>query len=266
LVHARPFRAERAAPGDAYIDGIHERTPAAMHLIAHRGASARAPENSLTAFAAAVDARVHGIETDVRMTADGGLVLMHDDDVSRTTEGAGRVSEMAYDEVRLLVTADGRAVPSLDEFLALCAGRARAYLELKATLGPEGFRSAAAVARASLLHVAAGADVTFSSFDPAATEAVRAEAPHLRTALSVSPFAVFDDALALALDAGHAELHLSDAMVEEPAVARALEAGLGVAVWTVNDPARALRLRAWGVGAIFTDDPAALRAALDATR
>lgn len=70
--------------------------------LAHRGASARAPENTLEAYRLAVESGIGGLELDVHMTRDGGIVVMHDDDVGRCTDGAGLIREKSLDEVKSL--------------------------------------------------------------------------------------------------------------------------------------------------------------------
>ena len=113
-------------------------------VVAHRGASIEQPENTIAAFEAAIDAGADAVEFDVRMTVDGHAVVMHDADVSRTTDGNGLVSEMTLEEIRTL------GVPTLEETLGCLAGRAAADIEIKNLPGEPGFtsdREAAAEAR-----------------------------------------------------------------------------------------------------------------------
>lgn len=98
-----------------------------MRVAAHRGFSEKYPENTMEAFRAAIDAGVDEIETDVRMSADGELVLIHDDNVSRTTDGTGKVCEMTLAELKKLDAGvkkgkefAGARIPTLRELLELC--------------------------------------------------------------------------------------------------------------------------------------------------
>lgn len=95
-----------------------------MKFYAHRGVMAQNPENTMSAFRAAVDAKADGIEADVHMTKDGELVLIHDETIDRTTDGQGRVTEMTLSELRKVnagVTfAIHEQIPTLDELLELC--------------------------------------------------------------------------------------------------------------------------------------------------
>ena len=84
-----------AVPGQP---GVSAERPARPMVVAHRGASVEQPENTIAAFEAAIDAGADAVEFDVRMTADGDAVVMHDPDVSRTTDGTGVVSEMTLEE------------------------------------------------------------------------------------------------------------------------------------------------------------------------
>ena len=98
-----------------------------MRVAAHRGFSEKYPENTMAAFRAAIEAGADEIETDVRMTADGELVLIHDDNVSRTTDGTGKVCEMTLAELKKLDAGvkkgkefAGARIPTLRELLELC--------------------------------------------------------------------------------------------------------------------------------------------------
>ena len=95
-------------------------------VAAHRGWCEKYPENTMPAFEKAIELGVDQIETDLRVTKDGHVVLMHDADVSRTTDGEGNVWELTLDEIRKLDAGSkkspefkGCKVPTLDEFLAL---------------------------------------------------------------------------------------------------------------------------------------------------
>src|SRR5918992_2292030 len=94
-------------------------------VVAHRGASVEEPENTIAAFEAAIDAGADAVEFDVRMTADGHPVVMHDPDVSRTTDGTGLVCEVTLEELRRL------GVPTLEDALGCLSGRAAADIEIK---------------------------------------------------------------------------------------------------------------------------------------
>lgn len=137
-----------------------------MMVIAHRGASEDAPENTLPAFELAVSGGCAALETDVRQTQDGRLVLIHDQRVDRTTDGTGLVSELTWQELQSLDAGGwkhqrfaGTRVPLLSEFLAGFAGRVHVVLELKAA-------EAIAGTVRQVVDSGAGTDgFTFTSFE-----------------------------------------------------------------------------------------------------
>lgn len=89
-----------------------------MLIYAHRGYSAKYPENTISAFKAALP-HVDGIELDVQLTHDGRLVVIHDETVDRTTNGSGFVKDMTLRQLRLLRTESGERIPTLEEVLVL---------------------------------------------------------------------------------------------------------------------------------------------------
>lgn len=102
-----------------------------MEVVGHRGARLLVPENTLPSFEKAIELGCDRTECDVRLTADGVLVVMHDETVDRTTNGTGLVSELTLDEIRSLDAGNGAQVPTLEEVLELVAGRIRLLCELK---------------------------------------------------------------------------------------------------------------------------------------
>ena len=139
-------------------------------IVAHRGASAERPENTLAAFERAIEIGADAAECDVRLTADGAAVVLHDATVDRTTDGAGVVASMSAAEVRRLSAGDG-PVPMLADVLACLSGRIGAVVELKDLPGEPGHREGSPVVDATL---AAIDDTGFAgpliliSFDPGA--------------------------------------------------------------------------------------------------
>jgi glycerophosphoryl diester phosphodiesterase len=115
------------------------RTTHSFVVIAHRGDQFAAHENTLTALRQAAEAGIDYVEIDVRRTADGHYVLMHDSTVDRMTDGQGRVSELSLEQIRALKVRDqkrpqiaGDRVPTLEEALNVVKGRIHVYLDFKA--------------------------------------------------------------------------------------------------------------------------------------
>lgn len=101
-----------------------------MEIIAHRGASARAPENTLAAIRLALGCADY-VEVDVRLSLDRVPVVIHDPTVDRTTSGKGRVGDFTTAELRALDAGHGEHVPTLEEVCGLVAGKAGLCVELK---------------------------------------------------------------------------------------------------------------------------------------
>lgn len=99
--------------------------------IGHRGAAGHAPENTLAAIEAGIALGADFVEIDVRRTADGALVALHDAAVTRTTDGKGRVTALSLREVKALDAGSGERIPTVEEVLKTAAGRAGVMLELK---------------------------------------------------------------------------------------------------------------------------------------
>jgi glycerophosphoryl diester phosphodiesterase len=107
-----------------------------IHNIAHRGASAYEPENTLRAFECAIQQGATMLELDVHLSRDGHVLVIHDPDLSRTTDGQGRVYERTWAEIQGLDAGQGEHVPTLGEVIDLVRGRAQLYIELKGQRTP----------------------------------------------------------------------------------------------------------------------------------
>ena len=99
--------------------------------IGHRGAAGHAPENTLAAIRKGIALGVDFVEIDVRRTADGVLVVLHDGTVNRTTNGKGRVDRLSLQEVKTFNAGSGEHIPTLEEVLEVARGEAGLMLELK---------------------------------------------------------------------------------------------------------------------------------------
>jgi glycerophosphoryl diester phosphodiesterase len=196
-----------------------------MLLLAHRGDHRRAPENTLAAFAAALAIPgIDGLELDVRASADGVAAVIHDASLTRVQGRHIRASRLTVREL----TAHG--VPSLAAVLATCPADAFLDIELKEDLGENALaplREARGRADGSV------AGVVISSFSRAALATVR----HLEPAwpLWLNTAWLSDGAIRAATGLGCAGIAAEWRRVDAARVARAREAGLDVAAWTVRD-------------------------------
>jgi len=229
-------------------------------LIAHRGGGALAPENTLAAMRTAVAHGYTMVEYDVKLSADGVPVLLHDDTLERTTSGVGPMALLPYSQLMLLDAGSwygpafaGEPVPSLAAIARYTrACRVASNIEIKPCPGKE-CETGIQTARAAL-EFWQGADLPplLSSFSKPALAAAAQAAPSLPRALLVDRHTPAHW-LARARQLGCIAVHLDGRMVERQTVGEVHAAGLRMAAWTVNEPARARELFDWGVDAIITD-------------
>ncbi len=99
--------------------------------VGHRGAAGHAPENTVAAIHAGIACGVEFVEIDLRRTADGALVALHDATLNRTTDGRGRINRLSRQEVKRLDAGNGARIPTLEEALEAASGRTGIILELK---------------------------------------------------------------------------------------------------------------------------------------
>lgn len=246
-------------------------------VVAHRGASADQPENTLRSFEAAVAAGADAVEFDVRMSADGHAVVLHDPSVDRTTDGHGLVRDLTLDAVKRLRVRDGSGegleIPTLAETLNLLSGRVAIDIEIKNLPGepdhdPDHEFAVEATIRGLQASGFVGA-VLISSFNPWSIARSRALAPEIPTGLLAVGAMPLADALALASDGDHGwVLPAASAVLEagEEIVGRARAAGLRLGTWIVDDPTIAAELVGWGLDAIATNDPRVIAPAVAAAR
>jgi glycerophosphoryl diester phosphodiesterase len=232
----------------------------APRVLAHRGATAVAPENTLQAFVAASALGADGVELDVHRTADGGLVVHHDADAA----GVGVLAERTQAEVR----AARPEIPTLDEALDACTGML-VNVEVKNLPGDADYDPAEGVAKGVvelLSRLGRHDDVLVSSFNLASVDRVRELDPSIPTGFLMLVGMDPVDAADVAHEHGHDAVHPDvRALVDGAAIAtvtRAHELGMTVNVWTVNDEDEMRRLAAAGVDAVITDVPDVARRVL----
>jgi len=235
-------------------------------VVAHRGASSTHPENTLPAFEAAIGLGAPVVELDVRLTADGHAVVLHDADLSRTTDARGLVHELPLDRVRAANAGTPERpafVPLLSEVLELASGRSGVAIEIKNLPGDASFvadgEPSVEAAIAELGRVAFEGPVLLLSFSPRSVAAARASGADLLTGFLTTDAVAPADGLAFAVEYGHdfllpgvRGLRASGLDV----VDRAHDAGVRFGTWTVDDEATFAMLLGAGVDAIATNDPA----------
>lgn len=234
-----------------------------MKVIAHRGASAERPENTMAAFRLAVAQRADMIETDLHRTRDGAIPIAHDATL-RHLGGRGDIADATWAELSTLDAGGGERVPRLPEVLDELGAQIAFNLELKVgTRGPYPGLEAAALAEVEgrgLLTT-----TLFSSFDDSVLATLRAESSAARIALLVSrrsDAAWPKRARALGAEALNPELSL----VTPELVRAAHDEGLAVYVFTVDPEPAMRRMLDYGVDGLFTNHPARLRRLLETVR
>lgn len=222
-------------------------------IIAHRGASAHAPENTLAAFRKAMEARADGIELDVHLSADGMVVVIHDADLSRTTNGSGKVHQTTLAELQKL-DAGGEPVPLLEEVLQILDDNTFLNIELK---GNHNQLPAEVVQLVEKYKKES--QVVYSSFNPRLLKKLNQIAPQSAVGLLLLPGfpgkliqSIFETRLNLW------SLHPHFSMVDKPYMRRAKQKGLRVFTYTVNHPEDVKRLLNDGIDGIITDNPSAV--------
>ena len=234
-------------------------------VIAHRGASGHAPENTMAAFRKAVELGARFIETDLQMTRDAQFVAMHDSTVERTSNGRGAVREMTMAQIRELDagkwfdrTFMGEHVPTLEDILVF--GREAdivLYLEIKYEVAYGLHHSLAA----ELTSKGDAARIVLLSFSPTTLDGIRQFDRTLMTGLLVED--VHPDSIKLALGVGARQFCPRADLVTPEIVAEAHQAGLQVATWTANKPDEMRRLVQAGVDGVMTDFPDRLQSVLE---
>ncbi len=242
---------ERAGRGRRFL--------AAGHVlgVAHRGASRYAPENTLAAFHLALEHGAPAVECDVQRTTDGHLVIIHDQTVSRTTDGRGPVGDYTLEDLRRLDAGRwfapefaGERIPLLDEVLEVIRGRALLKLEIKN--GPVFYDGIERQVLDALRRHGVEDDVLLMSFDHASMRTVRTLSARVATGVLYAARLIDGPAAARAADAD--ALCVQWGFATEDVVAQAHAAGLGLFVWTVDDEAAVRRCLAYGVDGITSND------------
>jgi glycerophosphoryl diester phosphodiesterase len=234
-----------------------------IHNIAHRGASAYEPENTLRAFDRAIEMGATMLELDVHLSQDSHPVIIHDADLSRTTGGTGRVVDMTLDQIKRFDVGQGERVPTLSEVIKLVRGRAELYIELKGQHTPEPVVKA--------LQAADFADQAIvGSFYPWLPQRVKFLAPTIRTSILIGREVQQGDFIewALAVEADYVHPCWEKAspaphkLLTPQLISDIRQRGLGVVLWHEERPAELRELVKFDVDGICTNTPDVLAAIL----
>ncbi len=226
-------------------------------IIAHRGDSSNALENSVEAFRLALSVPVDMVEIDLRMSSDGVLYVMHDKRTGRTADRNVDLEQAASQEIGRISLKNGEPIPTLDDVLRLVAGKAGINIEIKS----DG--AGAALAR-HLIHYRYSGFVVVSSFKEAEVQSVRTTMLDLPVALIYDTF--FIRHVAEYRSRGYTLISLRKNTVTEPLVRACHASGVRMYVWTVDEEEEMRRCIEWGVDGIYTNKPAMLRKLFNESR
>jgi glycerophosphoryl diester phosphodiesterase len=238
-----------------------------VQVVAHRGASGYAPETTLKAYRLALEMGVDFVEMDVHMLRDGALVAIHDPDVTRTTSGKGRISELTLAELKGLDAGSwfnraypkkarpeyvGLKVPTLEEVFELVSGSsAGCYVEIK---DPERYPTNLESSLLSLIRKSRLEKRSrVISFSAPSIGKIKALDPSIRTGLLISRRS--KDPVRAALEAPADELAIRHDLASAALVSSAHEKGLSVSVWTVDREQDLERMIRMEVDRIITNYP-----------
>jgi glycerophosphoryl diester phosphodiesterase len=250
-----------AAAGVTLLAARVARQHQAVSVIAHRGASADAPENTLAAFRLAAEQAADFVELDVQESADGEVLVVHDSDLMKVGRSPLRIWEAAAADLRAVDIGSHRAprfsserVPTLAEALAACKGRVRVVVELKSYGHAQRLEE-----RVVEIVEAAGMEreTIFMSLEHDMSRRMKELRPSWRVGVLAAK--AIGDLTALGADF----LAVETGLATRDFVRRAHGAGQAVFVWTVNDPATMFQLMSRGVDGLITDRPDVARDVVD---
>jgi len=215
---------------------------------AHRGASGHEPENTLLSFSKAIELGSPWIELDVH-SIEGELLVIHDDQLGRTTSGRGRLTDTSLEVLRSLDAGKGQQIPTLHEVIQLVGDRAGINIELK---GPETAEPVVELL-ASISNDHPAGQFLISSFEHAQLKRIRQLLPaqDLGVLFQRTESAV----VTRTLDLGATRLHIPGKQVSRRIIVEAHAANLKVHVYTVDDPGEIQRMMDLGVDGVFSNFP-----------
>jgi glycerophosphoryl diester phosphodiesterase len=227
--------------------------------VAHRGDPMKLPQNTRSSFLSALEYDIDMIETDLNMTRDGRLVIIHDQVVDFTSNGKGEVNSYMLADLRRLDFGSwmgpgfsGETIMTLEELLDLVKGRDVA-LNIEIKNGPRIYEGIEEKVVSILNDLSAADRVIVSSFDHTTIRHIKEIAPNVLCGILFSGALI--DPITPARLAGADGLHPEYSSVHEPLVSAALSAGLFVNVWTVDSEEQMKRMAALGVTGILSNYP-----------
>jgi len=230
-------------------------------VIAHRGASAYAPENTLIAFTKAAQLGIKWVEFDVMLSADGQPIIFHDERLDRTTNGKGEIANYHYDYLRTLDAGkwfdwefSGERIPSLAHVLEfLLNAKMSANVEIKPLRGQEEATVRQAWQIVSYYFPILDQSILFSSFSVKVLELLRQQSKTCLLGLLMHTW--LPNWLQICEELNCLSVHVNQEILTREKAKKIKDMGYMLLSYTVNDPLRAKELYSWGVDAVFSDVP-----------
>ena len=222
-----------------------------MLKIAHRGAKAYEPENTLQAFQKAIDLNAEGIELDVHLSADGHIIVMHDETIDKMTNGKGAVNTFTLPELKLFLIAEKHEIPTLNEVFDLVDKKCFINIELKS-------RDALQCVSTLIEEYVTKKNWNYehfiiSSFDWNALKEVQNLNPNIP--IGVLTEENLDTALAFAESIKAKAIHPDFQLLDKENVRQIQEKGFLVFPWTVNTEEDIQKVKSYNVNGIISDNP-----------
>lgn len=239
-------------------------------IFGHRGVPDETPENTLASFERAVEMGLDGVELDVQLCRTGELVILHDENVDKLTDGSGAVKELSFEELRALDAGSkfsedfrGQKIPTLEETLGVLGGKMIVNIELKTRSIPDDGLEAKVVALVEKMDL--GSSVIFSSFNPFSVRRASMANPEFKIALLFADDQPIHLRRAWGLrfvkvDAVHPRFPL----VSPKLMKRARANNWIVNTWTVDKAQKAKEMFDMGVSVVITNHPRRMREELGA--
>lgn len=239
-----------------------EKMEVIMHIFAHRGNSSVYPENTMISFRSAVELGADGIETDIHLTKDGILVITHDEEISRVSDGTGMVKDMTYEELQKFDFGlwkdekfKGEKIPTLNNLLDLLEGT-EMVLNIEIKMGFVLYPGIEEKLLDTIKSRGFMDRVIFSSFNHYSLARLKG----LDMSAKVAPLyeeGIFEP-YHYARTFGADYIHPYYKSVEQSIIEECHRQGIGVNLWTVNDKETAEYLKSIGADAVITDYPEVL--------
>ncbi len=248
-----------------------KKLPERLVIIAHRGASTTAPENTLAAFSQAIDAGADAIELDVRLTADNEVVVIHDSLLRRTTDGRGEVEKSSLTTLKIYSAGawfhkkySAERIPHLREVFDLVQGRVGINIELK----QKGIRPNKELLKATLAIIEeyhAHEYVLLSSFNHSLIRLVKSSDSKVSTGLLFSPFSKLSRFHLKRLNDADTRFFLTGKrLLRKKNIEKLHQKEIKTGIYTINTEKELLKMQRFGIHCIFTDDPASIRSFMSA--